>query len=135
MVKGTTINGEVYLKTILRLKEALKRPSAWRQKNLLLSENCKVHKACNIQAVIQECGLSELGHPSYSPDLAPCDFFLFKKLKKKLGAQNLPPINELKTAVDAYFAERRKEFFLEGMRKLEKRCIKYISVKGSYVEI
>jgi hypothetical protein len=64
MVKGTTINGEVYLKTILRLKEALKlkRPSSWRQKNLLLSENCKVHKACNIQAVIQECGLTELRH-------------------------------------------------------------------------
>jgi histone-lysine N-methyltransferase SETMAR len=112
----------------------LKRPSLWRQKNLILSENYKVHKACNIQVVIQECGLTELRHPSYSPDLAPCDFFLFKKLKKKLGAQNLPPINELKTAADAYFAERRKEFFLEGMRKLEKRCIKYTSVKGSYVE-
>jgi histone-lysine N-methyltransferase SETMAR len=112
----------------------LKRPSLWRQKNLILSENCKVYKACNIEAVIQECGLTELRHPSYSPDLAPCDFFLFKKLKKKLGAQNLPPINELKTAADAYFAERRKEFFLEGMRKLEKRCIKCTSVKGSYVE-
>jgi hypothetical protein len=48
--------------------------------------------------------------------------------------QNLPPINELKTAVDAYFAERCKDFFLEGMRQLEKRCIKYISLKGSYVE-
>jgi hypothetical protein len=59
---------------------------------------------------------------------------LFKKLKRKLGAQNLPPINELKTAVDAYFAERRKEFFFEEMRKLEKRCIKCISVEGSYVE-
>jgi hypothetical protein len=58
---------------------------------------------------------------------------LFKKLRKKLGAQNLPPINELKTAVDAYFAERRKEFFFKGMRKLEKR-IKCISVEGSYAE-
>jgi hypothetical protein len=48
--------------------------------------------------------------------------------------QNLPPINELKTAVDAYFAEHCKDFFLEGMRQLEKRCIKYISLKGSYVE-
>jgi hypothetical protein len=23
-------------------------------------------------------------HPSYSPDLAPCDFFLFPKMKLKL---------------------------------------------------
>jgi hypothetical protein len=54
MVKGTTINGEVYLNSIQILKEALKlkRPLSWRQKNLLLSDNCKVHKACNIQAVI-----------------------------------------------------------------------------------
>jgi histone-lysine N-methyltransferase SETMAR len=82
MVKGTTINGKVYLK----LKEALKlkRPSSWRQKNLLLPDNnCKVHKACNIQAVIRECGFTELRHPSYGLDLAPCEFFLFKKLLKK----------------------------------------------------
>jgi predicted CoA-binding protein len=116
-----------------RLKEALKlkRPSSWRQKNLLLSENCKVHKACNIQAVIQECRLTELRHSSI---VQPRLLFVQKTKKKKLGAQNLPPINELKTAVDAYFAERRKEFFLEGMRKLEKRCIKCISLEGSYVE-
>jgi hypothetical protein len=37
MVKGATINGEVYLKTIQGLKEPLKskRPSLRRQKNLL----------------------------------------------------------------------------------------------------
>jgi hypothetical protein len=29
----------------------LKRPSSCRQKNLLLLDNCKVHKACNVQAV------------------------------------------------------------------------------------
>jgi histone-lysine N-methyltransferase SETMAR len=87
MVKGTTINGEVYLKSIQSLKEALKlkRPSSWRQKNLLLPDNnCKVHKACNIQAVIRECGFTELRHPPYGLDLAPCEFFLFKKLLKKL---------------------------------------------------
>jgi hypothetical protein len=33
-------------------------------------------------AVIEEGGFTDLHHPLYSPDLAPCDFFLFKKLKK-----------------------------------------------------
>jgi hypothetical protein len=64
-----------------RLKEALKlkRPSSWRQKNLRLSENCKVHKACNIQAVIQECSLTELRHSSI---VQPRLLFVQKTKKK-----------------------------------------------------
>jgi transposase len=79
-----TLNSKLpYARPTLVRKEISQENLKALQKNLLLSDNCKVHKACNIQAVIQECGLTELRHPSYSPDLAPYDFFLFKKLKKK----------------------------------------------------
>jgi histone-lysine N-methyltransferase SETMAR len=82
LVKGTTINGEVHLKTIQSLKKALmlKQPSSCPKKNLLLHYNCK--------AVIQECGFTKLRHPSYGL----CDYFLFKNVEKTFGAENLQPI-------------------------------------------
>ena len=49
---------------------------------MLLHYNCRVHKARQIQAIIAKRDFIELPHPPDSPDLAPCDFFLFKHLKK-----------------------------------------------------
>ncbi|KAF2890828.1 hypothetical protein ILUMI_15345 [Ignelater luminosus] len=53
----------------------------------------------------------ESQHPSYSPDLAVCDYYLFLKHKKHL---------------------RGRRFLSND--DLEKRCDKCVSVSGSYVE-
>jgi hypothetical protein len=34
-------------------------------------------------------------HPPYSPDLAPCDFFLFPKMKLKLKGRRFDTIEEI----------------------------------------
>ena len=36
--------------------------------------------------------------PPYSPDLAPCDFFLWPKLKKSMKGRRFAAIEEIKTA-------------------------------------
>jgi transposase len=47
------------------------------QKIMLLRDNCRVHKARQIREVINECGFVEMEQPTYSPDLAPSDYYLF----------------------------------------------------------
>ena len=37
-----------------------------------------------------EQGVYVLEHSPYSPDLVPCDFFLFPRLKKNLAGRNIP---------------------------------------------
>jgi hypothetical protein len=98
---------------IQSLKEPLKLkgPSAWRQKNLLPPDNRKAHKACNVQAGIQERGFTELRHPPYNPD---CDFFLFKKVKKQFRGRNFTTEKELKTVLMLILRGFRKNFFLKG---------------------
>ena len=39
-----------------------------------------LHKTKQVKAKIASMGMIELEHPPYSPDLAPCDFYLFPKL-------------------------------------------------------
>ena len=42
---------------------------------LLLNDNAPVHMSAKSQAAIQQCGFQQLNHPTYSPDLAPSDYF------------------------------------------------------------
>jgi hypothetical protein len=45
------------------------------------------HSALSLHKT-EELGFTKLPQPSYSLDIAPCDFFLFEYLKKKLQAMN-----------------------------------------------
>ena len=51
---------------------------------LLLHDNAPAHRSVIAQQTIRDCGFIQLGHPAYSPDLAPSDYYLFRHLKKYL---------------------------------------------------
>ena len=50
-------------------------------------------------------------HPPYSPDLAPCDFFLFSNLKTWLGGKKFLSNEEVIVAVNEYFADFETGYF------------------------
>src|SRR6266511_3152836 len=50
-----------------------------------------------------------LPHPPYSPDLAPCDFFLFSKIKKELKNKKYNKVENLAWAVQAIISSILKE--------------------------
>ena len=51
---------------------------------VFLVYNASLHKAAIVREYLKQEKVVELPHPPYSPDLAPCDFFLFSRLKKHL---------------------------------------------------
>ncbi|UYV70840.1 hypothetical protein LAZ67_8000810 [Cordylochernes scorpioides] len=84
--QGSTMTADSYLGVLRRLREAIrqKRPELWRSKSWILHhDNAPVHTALKISKFLQDHSTSVFFQPPYSPDLAPCDFFLFGKLKKK----------------------------------------------------
>ena len=48
---------------------------------------------------LTKMGIKTVPHPPYSPNLAPCDFWLFPKLKEKLRGCRYETIEEMKEAV------------------------------------
>ncbi|UYV65570.1 hypothetical protein LAZ67_3004741 [Cordylochernes scorpioides] len=83
--QGSTITADSYLGVLRRLREAIrqKRPELWRSKSWILHhDNAPAHTALKISKSLQDHSTSVFPQPPYSPDLAPCDFFLFGKLKK-----------------------------------------------------
>jgi histone-lysine N-methyltransferase SETMAR len=136
MPHKTTINGQYYAELLVKLREAIKekRRGKLRRGVRILHDNAPVHTAKVAKAALEKCGFELIPHPPYSPDLAPSDFFLFQHLKKHLRGTRFNDDEELKSATEAWFEDQPKDFYNAGIRKLQERCDKCISIGGDYVE-
>ena len=79
-------------------------------------------------------GIKTAPHPPYSPDLAPCDFWLFPKLKESLRGCRNETIEEMKEAVMKVIDTLTQEDFHRTFQKLLERCNKCIAAGGDYFE-
>ena len=79
MPQKTTITGQTFANTITALQEAIKEKRRGKLSAgvLLLHDKAPLHMSAKSQAAIRQCGLQQLNHPPYSPDLVPLDYFLF----------------------------------------------------------
>ena len=68
--------------------------------------------------------------PLYSPDLAPCDFWLFPKLRRC----RYETIKEMKEAGTKVIDTLTQEDFDEAFQKLLERYNKCIAAGGDYFE-
>ena len=85
--QGRTVNKEYYLEVMQRLREDVrkKRPDAWRENRWILQhDNAPSHSSFLFHDFLAKNATTVLPQPSYSPDLATADFFLFPKLKSTL---------------------------------------------------
>ena len=75
-------------------------------------------------------GIKTVPQPPYSPDLAPCDFCLFPKLRGcRYGT-----IEEMKEAVSKVIDTLTQEDFHWAFQKLLERYNKCIATGGDYFE-
>jgi hypothetical protein len=79
-----TVDEQCYLEVLTRLRESVrgKRPELWPDKWILHYDNAPKHDALRVREFLAKKSIINLGHPPYSPDIAPCDFRLFPKLKE-----------------------------------------------------
>ena len=74
-------------------------------------------------------GIKTVSHPSYSPDLAPCDFWLFPKLR----GFRYETIEEMKEAGTKVIDTLTQENFYGAFQNLLERY-KCIAAGGDYFE-
>ena len=57
----------------------------WKNSSWVLhQDNAPAHNALSVKTFLTKHKITLLEHTPYSPDLAPCDFFLFPKIKSAL---------------------------------------------------
>ena len=97
-------------------------------------DNAPAHSSAIATAKLFDLRYEILPHPPYSPDLTPSDYFLFANMKTWLEGKRFASNEEIIAATNEYFAGFDKNYFLEGIKKLDYRYNKCIQLKGDYVE-
>jgi len=84
---GQTASGKCYCEALKRLSEGIqrKRPDKWKKNNWFLHhDNAPAHTSLVVRQFLTSKNITVIPHPSYSLDLALCDFFLIPKMKVRL---------------------------------------------------
>lgn len=135
---GETINGERYRLQLMRLSRALreKRPETIERhdKVILLHDNARPHVAIVVKNYLETLKWEVLPHPPYSPDLAPSDYWLFRRMHHDLAGHRFTSFEEIQEWLASWFASREDSFFRDGIRKLPERWTKVVATDGQYFE-
>jgi histone-lysine N-methyltransferase SETMAR len=99
--EGKTVYQQCYLELLTRLREPVRRkiPQIWPDKWILHHNNAPAHDALRVREFLTNKSITKMDHPSYSSDLAPCDFWLFPKLKNALKGQRFADISDIQSNV------------------------------------
>ena len=96
---GQTVNQHVYKEVLIHLRDAIrrKRPEFWSSCDYYLCHNnAPAHMALKFCNYLANKKVSVIFQPPYSPDLAPCDFYLFLKLKIVMKGQCYDDVDAIK---------------------------------------
>jgi hypothetical protein len=100
----------------------------------MLHDNACPHTAAAMQDLIATFGWEQFHHPPYSPDLVPSDFHVFLHLKTFLGGRRLHEDNEVRDAINTWFASQAASFYDARIQKLVPRYDKCLNNGGNYVK-
>jgi hypothetical protein len=94
--EGQTVNKEFHLEVLRRLRESDRRKLSemWRDDDWIPHHNyAPAHTSQLMQQFLAKHGTAQ---PPYSLDLAPCDIFLFPRLKKLMKGHRFEATEEIK---------------------------------------
>ena len=126
-----TINKEYdvlreFRKRFRRKRAALFKLGQWH----FHQDNGSVHNSILVTDYLTKMGIKTVPYPLYSPDLAPCDFCLFPKLR----GCHFETIEEMNEAATKVIDTLIQEDFHGALQKLLDRYSKCIAVGGDYFE-
>jgi hypothetical protein len=130
------VNQHCYLEILARLREAVRRrrPELWSDAWILHHDNDPAHDALSVLEFLAEKSILKLDHPSYSPDLAPCDFWLFLKLKTVLEGHRFSDIANIQGHATTILQSIPEEEFRKCFEQCKHRLTKCIGAQGHYYE-
>jgi len=95
---GQIVNGKFYCEILRRLRENVRCKWPEMSKNadwLLHHDNAPAHASLDVREFLTNNNMTTVPHLAYSPDLAPCDFYVFPKMKLRVKGQHFVSIEEI----------------------------------------
>jgi len=94
---GQTINSGFYIEVLKRLRGSIrrKRPEKWENGWFLHHDNAPCRTSFAVRQYLADKKIPTIPQPPYSPDIAPCDFWLFPNLKLGLEDERFASIENI----------------------------------------
>ena len=133
LAKGLGLGLGYYVEILREFRKRFrqKRPALFKSGHWHFhQDNAPVHNSILVTDYLTKMGIKTVLHPHYSPELAPCDFWLFPKLR---GCR-YETIEELKDAVTKVIDTLTQEDFHGAFQKLLEWYNKCIAAGRDYFE-
>jgi len=98
------------------------------------TKTMRPHTSHLVQKFLAKHGTAQLRQSPYSPDLAPCDFFLFPRLKKILKGHRFEAKEDIKRNSTKTPLDIPKEEFAKCFQQWQQRWAKRVAAEGNCVE-
>jgi histone-lysine N-methyltransferase SETMAR len=134
---GQSVNAEFYKTVLQRLRDAVRRhrPGKWRTGYWLIHhDNAPAHRSVTTNAFLTKHNIPLLPHPPYSPDLAPCDFFLFPQLKKTMKGRRFDDIEQIQANATRQMRAIPQSDYQRCFLQWQERWNKCVHSQGNYFE-
>ncbi len=131
------VSGERYLEILRRFCVSMsrKRPQRWEQQDFTLQhDGAPAHRCDEVVQFLARNNTEVLPHPGYSPDLAPCDFWLFAWIKKHTKGQRFASVDELCKTIDSVIKSIPECDYHRAIYNLPGSWIKCSEADGGYFE-
>ncbi|UYV60373.1 hypothetical protein LAZ67_1000972 [Cordylochernes scorpioides] len=133
MITGQTVNSAFYLEVLRRLKRRIARLRTDIKDTVkLYHDNATSHTAFIITNFLARSNTPVIPHPPYSLDLAPCDFFLFPRLKREMKGKHWETVENIQHHVTTFLRSIPVEEFQGAFQALQTRLRKCIDAGGMY---
>lgn len=96
-------------------------------------DNARPHSARKTLDKIKELRWEVLPHPSYSPDMAPSDYHLFRSLQHFLSGKECRNVEEVKNGISTFFYPKPSLFYRSRIENLPTRWQNIIDNEGDYI--
>ena len=117
-------------KRVQRIRPEYSAQDSW----FLLHDNAPSHRAVVVQEFLARKQVCTLNHPPYSPDLSPCDYFLFLKLKLPLKGRYFDDVKNIQWAVTSKLRDIPQTVMQRSFKSLLQRETRCIDAGGMYFE-
>jgi transposase len=134
---GRTINKEYYLEVIRHLRDAVRRkkPDLWASRNWQLHhDNAPAHSSHLIQSFLAKHGIPVVRQAPYSPGMAPCDIWLFPKLKRPLKGSRFDSREDIMRNATKELRSLPEAAFQKCFQQWKERWAKCVESQGAYFE-
>ncbi len=135
--KGRSVTGQYYANTVLPAvlgHYQRRRPKTGFRGIKLHHDNAPAHTSKVVASFLESNKVAVIPHPPYSPDLAPCDFWLFPYLKSHLAGKRYTCRSSLGSAVSQCLRGIPKHEYRRAFQQWIRRLQLCVDPKGEYFE-